>query len=74
MSRFARTLSPLVVFAAVLVAALATMTGTGDPGSRASTDAPAAPVAAAVQELLVIADRFEDQKRNAIGEELPAQF
>lgn len=74
MSRLTRTRSPLAVLAAALVAVFATMTGGGDPGASPAPAGPGAPIAAAISELLFIADRFEDQKRNASGEELPAQF
>ena len=70
MSRQVRSWSPLVAFAVALVAALSMVTGTADPSVQASDRDVATPVV----DLLFMADRFEDQKRNAPGEELPSQF
>lgn len=70
MSRHARTWSPLVAFAAAMVAALAMMTDAPDP----SVPAPDRGVAAPLPELFFMADRFEEQKRNAPGDDLPSQF
>jgi hypothetical protein len=70
MSRQARTWSPLVAFAAAVVAALAMTTGTPDGSLQAQDLDVATPVA----EALFIADQFDEQKRNAPGGELPPQF
>lgn len=74
MSNLTRRLSPLAVFAATLAAVFATMTG-GNPGPSTGASAAAdAPIAASASDLPFIADLFEDQKRAASGDELPAQF
>lgn len=74
MSNLSRNLSPLAVFAAALAAVFATMTG-GNPVPSAGISAAAdAPIAAAASDLQFIAGRFEDQKRDATGDELPPQF
>lgn len=70
MSRQARTWSPLVAFAAAVIAALAMMTGTPDGSLQAQDLDVVTPVA----EALFMADRFEQEKRKAPGGELPAQF
>lgn len=70
MSRQARTWSPLVAAVAAIVAALAMMTDASDP----SVPLPDRGVAAPGPDLFFMADRFEEQKRNAPGDDLPSQF
>ena len=70
MSRQVRIWSPLVAFAAAVIAALAMMPGTPDRSLQAQDLDVTTPVA----EALFMADRFEEQKRNAPGGELPPQF
>ncbi|HKB52752.1 MAG TPA: hypothetical protein VKD22_02060 [Ramlibacter sp.] len=74
MNRFLKLLGPVVILAAVIAAALSTVMGTADSNSHASAAVPAAAVSAATRDSLFISEHFEQQKRNAQAEDLPAQF
>ncbi|HWI84313.1 hypothetical protein [Ramlibacter sp.] len=74
MSRFSTSLGPVVVLAAAAAATLATMTGIGDPTSRAPVRAPETAAAAELAPATFMSEQFEAQKRSANAEDLPAQF
>lgn len=74
MSRLLKTLTPVVVFAAAVAAAVSTMTGAGDATLHAAAPAPDGPAAGMAAAPLYISEQFEEQKRNAQSDDLPPQF
>ncbi len=73
MDRF-KLLAPVIVLAAVIVAAMATLGASPGPGGPAPDAAANTAVAAPTTEPVFISERFEQQKRNAPIEALPDQF